>query len=72
MKTFVRDLQDKNIQLKIIEELITLNKSLKDVYVLVETIKKIKMKLKKMINERKKLRKLQFYKSLIQKNMFRT
>ena len=72
IKVFVRELMNEDIQLRVIEDLITSNKLLRNVYFLAETARKIKIKLKKMIDEREKLRKLQFYKSLIQKNMFRT
>ena len=72
MKAFVRDLIDEDIQLRATEDLATSDRSLRGVYALAETARKIKMKLKKMADEREKLRELQFYKSLVQKNMSRT
>ena len=58
MKTFVRDLYDEDVQQRVTEELTASDKSLKKVFVVAKTARKIKMKLKKMIDEKEKLRKL--------------
>ena len=72
MKAFVRSLYDEDVQQRTTEGLAASDKSLRGVFAVAETARKTKMKLKKMIDEKEKLRKLRFYKSLVQKNMIDT
>ena len=72
MKAFVRGLHDEDIQLRATEGLATADKSLRGVYALAETARKTKLELKKMSEEKEKMKELQFYKNLVQERMSRT
>ncbi len=60
MKAFVRGLYDEDVQLRATEGLATSGRSLKGVYSLAETVRKTKAELKKMSDEKERLRELRF------------
>ena len=70
MKTFIKNIIDSNVKKKTIKKLTTIDRFLKITYNFAKKIKRIKLEIKKQMNEKFKIKELKFYKTLTQKFMF--
>ncbi len=71
LRAFIKKISNHIIQRKVIKSMTATDKSLKSIYNLVEKVRWMNLKIQKLFNEKVKLKKLIFYKKLIQKNMFK-
>ena len=69
MRAFLKDLPDNHVRHETTKKLIAVDKNLKDIYTLTEEARRIKHKLRQILNEKIKTKKLEILRSLIQKNM---
>ena len=72
MRAFVKNIIDFDVKKKAIKNLIAIDRFLKVIYNLAKKARKIKLKIKKQMNEEFKIKKLKFYRALIQKLMSST
>ena len=66
-KSFIRNINDHEIQKKIIYDMIIINRFFRFVYNFIEKVKRINVKIQKLIKKENKSNELLFYKSLIKK-----
>ena len=72
LRVFIKKMSDFVIQKETIRIMTSQNKSLRSVYNLAEKARRINLKIQKLFEQKMKIKKLQFYKNLAQRNLIKS